>query len=175
MRNLEVRESIQGIYIQGLTEIETKSAEEALEYMEQGEAQRVIAETNQNEQSSRSHTVFRINIEIKTTENGVEKFRTSMLNLVDLAGSEAVSKTKANGLRFREGSNINKSLLALSKVIHWLSTSSGKGKIFINYWDSKLTRILQPALGGNSQTSIICTLSQLYSNYSETINTILFG
>lgn len=58
----------------------------------------MIAETNQNEQSSRSHTVFRINIEIKTNENGVEKFRSSMLNLVDLAGSEAVSKTKANGL-----------------------------------------------------------------------------
>lgn len=72
-----------------------------------------------------------------------------MLNLVDLAGSEAVSKTKANGIRFWEGSNINKSLLALSKVIHWLS-SNNKGKIFINYWDSKLTRILQPALGGNS-------------------------
>lgn len=120
----------------------TKSAEEALEYLERGELNRVIAETNQNEQSSWSHTVFWINIEIKTTnESGVEKSWTSMLNLVDLAGSEAVSKTKANGIRFWEGSNINKSLLALSKVIHRLSTNS-KGKIFINYRDSKLTWIL---------------------------------
>ena len=98
------------------------------------------------------------------------------MNLVDLAGSEGVSKTKSDGIRFREGSSINKSLLALSNVIHRLSSASGKGgKAFINYRDSKLTRILQPALGGNSKTAIICTLSQLFSNYQESINTLHFG
>jgi len=88
--------------------------------------------------------------------------RTSQINLVDLAGSEGVSKTRSEGIRFREGSNINKSLLALSKVIQRLSTCQNKNKVFINYRDSKLTRILQPSLGGNSQTIVICTLSQLF-------------
>lgn len=83
--------------------------------------------------------------------------RISQLNLVDLAGSEGASKTQAEGLRLREGSNINKSLLALSNVINKLSSAGGKA--FINYRDSKITRILQPALGGNSKTAIICTMT----------------
>jgi len=93
--------------------------------------------------------------------------------LVDLAGSEGVSKTQADGLRLREGSNINRSLLALSNVINRLSQAGSK--IFINYRDSKITRILQPALGGNSKTAIICTITQTLCNYQETINTIHFG
>ena len=99
-----------------------------------------------------------------------------MLTLVDLAGSEGVSKTQSTGVRFREGSNINKSLLALSKVIHRLSsTQTSKANIFINFRDSKLTRILQPVLGGNCQTSIICTMSQVHSNFQESLSTIHFG
>jgi len=98
----------------------------------------------------------------------------SQLNLVDLAGSEGASKTQTDGLRLREGSNINRSLLALSNVINKLSTTSG-GKTFINYRDSKLTRILQPALGGNSKTAIICTITQTLNNYQETVNTLHFG
>lgn len=69
------------------------------------------------------------------------KIRVSQLNLVDLAGSEGASRTQADGLRLREGSNINRSLLALSNVINRLSTAGG-GKTFINFRDSKLTRIL---------------------------------
>ena len=92
--------------------------------------------------------------------------REAHLNLVDLAGSEGVSRTKADGIRFREGSNINRSLLALSKVVHRLS-SMGKStaNVFINYRDSKLTRILKQSLGGNSKTAIICSISQAMSNY----------
>lgn len=82
----------------------------------------------------------------------------SQLNLVDLAGSEGASRTQTDGLRLREGSNINRSLLALSNVINRLSQACN-GKTFINYRDSKLTRILQPALGGNSKTAIICTMT----------------
>lgn len=86
---------------------------------------------------------------------------------MDLAGSEGVSKTQSDGVRFREGSNINKSLLALSRVIQMLglkfSREAGQVKTatgqFINFRDSKLTRILQQALSGNSMTSIICTMS----------------
>ena len=102
------------------------------------------------------------------------KVRMSQLNLVDLAGSEGASKTQADGLRLREGSNINRSLLALSNVINRLSTANG-GKTFINFRDSKLTRILQPALGGNSKTAIICTMTGTLSNYQETLNTLHFG
>ena len=86
------------------------------------------------------------------------KVRYSQLNLVDLAGSEGASRTQADGLRLREGSNINRSLLALSNVINRLSSANG-GKTFINFRDSKLTRILQTALGGNSKTAIICTMT----------------
>jgi centromeric protein E len=148
-----------------------------IKLVEEGEEARIIAATNLNEQSSRSHTVFQINIETKEKKaNGEISIRTSQFNLVDLAGSEGVSRTKSEGIRFREGSNINKSLLALSKVIHRLSScSNNKSKVFINYRDSKLTRILQPSLGGNSQTVIICTLSQLFVNYQESVNTLLFG
>ncbi len=87
------------------------------------------------------------------------KVRVSQLNLVDLAGSEGASRTQADGLRLREGSNINRSLLALSNVINRLSSANGGGKTFINFRDSKLTRILQTALGGNSKTAIICTMT----------------
>jgi centromeric protein E len=121
---------------------------------------RNIAETKLNETSSRSHTVFRINIQSSCAKDGSIKI--SQLNLVDLAGSEGVSKTQADGIRLREGSNINRSLLALSNVINKLSTGS---KQFINFRDSKLTRILQKALGGNSSTAIICTMTQTISNY----------
>jgi len=93
--------------------------------------------------------------------------------LVDLAGSEGVANTKSDGLRLREGSNINKSLLALSNVINKLS--QGNGKTYINYRDSKVTRILQNALGGNSKTAIICTMTQTLHNYQETVNTLHFG
>jgi centromeric protein E len=115
---------------------------------------RSIAETKMNEASSRSHTVFRVQIQSTDTEGSTKM---SMLNLVDLAGSEGATKTQTDGLRLREGSNINRSLLALSNVINKLSTSGSKS--FINYRDSKLTRILQKALGGNSSTAIICTMT----------------
>lgn len=176
-KNLDIRESIsQGVYIQGLTTKECSDEAETLKYLEIGEESRITAATNLNEESSRSHSVFRFNVETKEKKkNGEMAFRSSQFNLVDLAGSEGVSRTRAEGIRFREGSNINKSLLALSKVIHRLSTCQNKNKVFINYRDSKLTRILQPSLGGNSQTIVICTLSQLFLNYQESVKTLLFG
>lgn len=175
-KNLEVRESIsQSVYIQNLTSKECKDEDEMIGYLKQGQLSRITAATNLNEVSSRSHTVFRFNIEITERNNGQISVKTSQFNLVDLAGSEGVSKTGSEGIRFREGSNINKSLLALSKVIQRLSSFQSKLKVFINYRDSKLTRILQPALGGNSKTIIICTLSQLFWNYQESVKTLLFG
>ena len=118
---MDVRESIQGIYINKLTEKKVAGAEEVMTYMDQGDELRNVAETKLNEASSRSHTVFRINIQSTTKNNSTAKIKMSQLNLVDLAGSEGVNKTQADGLRLREGSNINRSLLALSNVINKLS------------------------------------------------------
>lgn len=176
-KNLGIRESVsKGIHIQNLTTEECKDQETMIKLLEAGEEARITAATNLNEQSSRSHSVFRFNIEIsEKKKSGEISTKMSQFNLVDLAGSEGVSRTKSQGIRFREGSNINKSLLALSKVIHRLSSNENKGKVFINYRDSKLTRILQPSLGGNSQTIVICTLSQLFVNYQESVKTLLFG
>lgn len=126
-----------------------------MHYLLKGDEQRKIAETRLNEKSSRSHTVFKISLLLseKNLVTGRNQIKTSMINLVDLAGSEAVSKTQSEGMRFREGSNINKSLLALSRVIQMLGlkfTTMQQQKnslqlpnnYFINFRDSKLTRIL---------------------------------
>ncbi len=158
-KNLEIRESISnGIYVNRLTEKHVSTAAEVLDYMVKGDEVRNVAETKLNEISSRSHTVFRLNLQSNPKTGDSQKTKVSQLNLVDLAGSEGVSKTQADGLRLREGSNINRSLLALSNVINKLSQGK-RGQQFINYRDSKMTRILQSALGGNSKTAIICTIT----------------
>ena len=171
---MEIRESPRGIFVNNLSEITVTNIDKAMQLLNKGENNRIIAETKLNEKSSRSHTIFKINIEfyIKDNINNKEKKFFSQLNLVDLAGSENVSKAKCEGLRIKEGGNINKSLLALSNVINKLSQNN---KNFVNYRDSKLTRLLQTALGGNSKTTIICTMIDDSNHYSETLNTLHFG
>lgn len=119
-----------------------------------------------NEKSSRSHTICRLTIESRKRDaKGRREARDSIcgavkcsqLNLVDLAGSERVKDTLAQGTRLKEGGHINKSLLALGTVIGKLS--EGRDRLHIPYRDSKVTRILQPALGGNARTGIICTIT----------------
>ena len=173
-KNLEIRESPRGIFVNNLSEITVTNMEKAMQLLNKGENNRIIAETKLNEKSSRSHTIFKINIEfnIKDKDNNKEKKYYSQLNLVDLAGSENVSKAKCEGMRIKEGGNINKSLLALSNVINKLSQNN---KNFVNYRDSKLTRLLQSSLGGNSKTTIICTMIDDNNHYSETLNTLHFG
>lgn len=137
----------------------------------------MVAETKFNAKSSRSHTVFRVNIKLedRNLQTNRSVFKHSEINFVDLAGSEGASKCKSIGLRLREGGNINKSLLALSNVIHKLSQQVGtKQKYYINFRDSKLTRILQNSLLGQSQTAIICCISQLTQNYQESVNSLNF-
>lgn len=145
-----------------------------------GDQQKTLAETNMNEQSSRSHTIFKV--EIQRTQFGGQdkgynqKSYNSHLTLVDLAGSESIQKAKTKDERLKEGKNINTSLLALSKVITLLSRSNQhKKNDYVNFRDSKLTRILQSALTGNSQTAIVLTASQTKANLQETMNTINFG
>lgn len=178
-RNLEIRESVaKGVFVNNLTEIVVDDYDKVIKILNTGESNRKIAETKLNEKSSRSHTIFKIYIEFNrkdtttTTESNVVKTYSAQLNLIDLAGSENVSKAKCEGIRLKEGTNINKSLLALSNVINRLSQNS---KHFINYRDSKLTRLLQTSLGGNSKTTVICTIVDDNMHYSETVNTLHFG
>jgi centromeric protein E len=126
-----------------------------------------------NEKSSRSHTIFRLVVESRSKDSigGVGEYRVSSLNLVDLAGSESASKAGSDGVRRTEGSYINKSLLTLATVIQRLITASGH----VPYRDSKLTRILEPALGGNSRTAVICTITPAAQHYTESLNTLKFA
>ncbi|KAK4772602.1 hypothetical protein SAY86_014377 [Trapa natans] len=139
------------------------------------QAQRQIGETSLNEKSSRSHQILRLIVESSAREFLGKDSSTTLIasvNFVDLAGTERASQISSAGTRLKEGCHINRSLLTLGTVIRKLS----KGKIgHINYRDSKLTRILQPALGGNARTAIICTLSPARSHVEQTRNTLMFA
>ncbi|KAJ6330935.1 hypothetical protein OIU76_009516 [Salix suchowensis] len=138
------------------------------------EAQRQVGETSLNDKSSRSHQIIRLTVESSLREkSGCVKSFLASLNLVDLAGSERASQTNADGARFKEGSHINRSLLTLTTVIRKLS--GGKRSGHVPYRDSKLTRILQPSLGGNARTAIICTMSPALSHVEQTRNTLSFA
>ncbi|UJR08501.1 hypothetical protein I4U23_012767 [Adineta vaga] len=169
--NLAVHEDKNRVpYVKGVTERFVSSPDEVFEIMEEGKNNRHIAVTNMNEHSSRSHSVFLINVKQENVEN--EKKLTGKLYLVDLAGSEKVSKTGAEGQVLDEAKNINKSLSALGNVISALADGT---KSHVPYRDSKLTRILQESLGGNARTTIIICCSPASYNESETKSTLEFG
>ncbi|CAF0978709.1 unnamed protein product [Adineta steineri] len=169
--NLAVHEDKNRVpYVKGVTERFVSSPDEVFEIMEEGKNNRHIAVTNMNEHSSRSHSVFLINVKQENVES--EKKLTGKLYLVDLAGSEKVSKTGAEGQVLDEAKNINKSLSALGNVISALADGT---KSHVPYRDSKLTRILQESLGGNARTTIIICCSPASFNESETKSTLEFG
>ncbi|MED6123466.1 Kinesin-like protein KIN-7N, variant 2 [Stylosanthes scabra] len=181
-QKLQIHESLErGVFVAGLREEIVNSAEQVLDLINSGEVNRHFGETNMNVGSSRSHTIFRMVIESKGKEfnssddlSANDIVRVSVLNLVDLAGSERIAKTGADGVRLKEGKYINKSLMVLGNVINKLSEGS-KQRGHIPYRDSKLTRILQPALGGNAKTSIICTLAPEEIHIEETRGTLQFA
>lgn len=169
--NLPIHEDkTRGVYVKELMEIYVASKEEVYEVMRRGGAARATAATNMNQESSRSHSIFVIGITQKNVESGSAK--SGQLFLVDLAGSEKVGKTGATGQTLEEAKKINKSLSALGMVIN--SLTDGKST-HIPYRDSKLTRILQESLGGNSRTTLIVNCSPSSYNDSETISTLRFG
>lgn len=169
--NLSVHEDKNRVpFVKGATERFVTSPEEVMEVIDEGKANRHIAVTNMNEHSSRSHSVFLINVKQENLEN--QKKLSGKLYLVDLAGSEKVSKTGAEGMVLDEAKNINKSLSALGNVISALADGN---KSHIPYRDSKLTRILQESLGGNSRTTIIICCSPASFNEAETKSTLEFG
>ncbi|CAM9335866.1 unnamed protein product [Ascophyllum nodosum] len=176
--SLKIREHPDlGIYVDGLCELVVKSEADVLTLIEQGGAVRKVASTNMNERSSRSHSCFTIKVEKKTTEelnDGVtrETSLNAKLNLVDLAGSERSKKTGAVGSTLKEGTSINKSLLALGNVITALSEGR---QGHIPYRDSTLTRLLQESLGGNAQTLMLAAISPADYNYDETLGTLRYA
>ncbi|XP_054827802.1 kinesin heavy chain isoform X1 [Eublepharis macularius] len=169
--NLAVHEDKNRVpYVKGCTERFVSSPEEVMDVIDEGKTNRHVAVTNMNEHSSRSHSIFLINIKQENVET--EKKLSGKLYLVDLAGSEKVSKTGAEGSVLDEAKNINKSLSALGNVISALAEGT---KTHVPYRDSKMTRILQDSLGGNCRTTIVICCSPSIFNEAETKSTLMFG
>ncbi|KAM6969998.1 kinesin family member 4 [Aplochiton taeniatus] len=162
-----------GIKIVGLTERDVCSASEMVNCLELGNSLRTVGSTAMNAASSRSHAIFTITMEQRRGGDKTD-WIVSKLHLVDLAGSERQKKTKAEGDRLKEGISINKGLLSLGNVISALGDESKKAT-FVPYRDSKLTRLLQDSLGGNSHTLMIACISPADSNIEETINTLRYA
>ncbi|CDW56070.1 centromere associated protein E [Trichuris trichiura] len=178
---LGVHENANGeVFVSGLHEEVITNINEVYDVIAVGEQKRHFATTDINEHSSRSHAIFRIIIESRRCEDGLtdkeQSVLVSQLNIVDLAGAERAKSTTATGDRLKEGCAINRSLFMLSQVISKLSEQSALNATdmpYIGFRDSKLTRILQPALGGNSKTAIICTVTP--AAREETLCTIKFA
>ena len=168
---LDIREDAKGgIKFSGLTEISVNSLKETMNCLEQGSLNRATGATAMNARSSRSHAIFSLHIE-KASKHDKNNLISAKFHLVDLAGSERAKKTGATGERFKEGVNINKGLLALGNVISALC----EDKAHIPYRDSKLTRLLQDSLGGNSHTVMIACVSPADSNLEETMSTLRYA
>ncbi|KAM0045334.1 putative plus-end-directed kinesin ATPase transcription factor bZIP family [Helianthus debilis subsp. tardiflorus] len=172
-QNLRIREDSQGTFVEGVKEEVVLSPAHALSLIAAGEEHRHVGSTNFNLLSSRSHTIFTLTIESSPCgeyDDGGD-VNLSQLNLIDLAGSES-SKAETVGVRRKEGSYINKSLLTLGTVISKLTDVRAA---HIPYRDSKLTRILQSSLSGHGRVSLICTVTPSSSNSEETHNTLKFA
>ena len=169
--NLNVRETKEKeIYIEELTEHYVSTEEDVMELIKLGSENRTTNKTNMNEISSRSHSLVIMTIHQKNIK--ILEAKSAKLYLVDLAGSEKISKTGSTGITLEEAKIINKSLSTLGMVINALT--DGKST-HIPYRESKLTRILQESLGGNSKTCLIITCSPSQYNESETLSTLRFG
>ncbi|XP_018439373.2 kinesin-like protein KIN-7M, chloroplastic isoform X2 [Raphanus sativus] len=170
-QNLRIREDSQGTYVEGIKEEVVLSPGHALSFIAAGEEHRHVGSNNFNLLSSRSHTIFTLMIESSAHGDQYDGVIFSQLNLIDLAGSES-SKTETTGLRRKEGSFINKSLLTLGTVIGKLT----EGKTtHVPFRDSKLTRLLQSSLSGHGHVSLICTVTPASSSSEETHNTLKFA
>uniref|UniRef100_A0A8C9AXZ1 Kinesin-like protein n=1 Tax=Prolemur simus TaxID=1328070 RepID=A0A8C9AXZ1_PROSS len=173
-QRLEVKERPDvGVYIKDLSAYVVNNADDMDRIMTLGHKNRSVGATNMNEHSSRSHAIFTITIEC--SEKGVDgnmHVRMGKLHLVDLAGSERQAKTGATGQRLKEATKINLSLSTLGNVISALV--DGKST-HVPYRNSKLTRLLQDSLGGNSKTMMCANIGPADYNYDETISTLRYA
>ena len=170
-KDLAIREDKnKGIWVEDCTEANVSCQEEMYEVFKEGSNNRTVSATNMNKGSSRSHSLFVVTLFQRNTITGSSK--TGRIYFVDLAGSEKMSKTGIEGgTGLKEAQNINKSLMTLGMVINSLT----EGAKHIPYRDSKLTRVLQESLGGNSMTNLVITCSPNFLNQSETMSTLRFG
>ena len=170
---LDLREDAEkgGIVVAGLTHEVVASADDVLAHLARGSVRRTTGSTQMNAQSSRSHAICTISVQ----QRGAQ-FKWGKLNLVDLAGSERQKRTKAAGTRLKEGISINKGLFVLGNVISALGDSKKReAGVHVPFRDSKLTRLLQDSLGGNSHTLMIACCSPADSNFEETANTLKYA
>ena len=176
---ISIREDKGSIFLMGLHEEKVMNCEEMHTCLERGTLQRIVASTQMNASSSRSHAIFTINIEQQVIEVQPEvtdgqEYMMAKFHFVDLAGSERAKRTGASGNTLREGISINKGLLCLGNVISALTEELQK-KNHVPYRDSKLTRILQDSLGGNAKTYMIACISPAEINFEETLNTLKYA
>ncbi|KAH8488005.1 hypothetical protein H0E87_023901 [Populus deltoides] len=186
---IQIRETSNGVItLAGSTEVGVCTFKEMAACLEQGSLCRATGSTNMNNQSSRSHAIFTITLEQMRKLNPVfpgdsnpndsmnEEYLCAKLHLVDLAGSERAKRTGSDGMRFKEGVHINKGLLALGNVISALGDEKKRKEgVHVPYRDSKLTRLLQDSLGGNSRTVMIACISPADINAEETLNTLKYA
>nr|XP_036299074.1 kinesin-like protein KIF21B [Pipistrellus kuhlii] len=192
--NIKIHEDAQGgIYTAGVTSRLISSQEELIQCLRQGALSRTTASTQMNVQSSRSHAIFTIHLcqtrvcarrePVHQAVTGLPEGAapapeyetlTAKFHFVDLAGSERLKRTGATGERAKEGISINCGLLALGNVISALGDQSKKAG-HVPYRDSKLTRLLQDSLGGNSQTIMIACVSPSDRDFMETLNTLKYA
>ncbi|MES1905403.1 MAG: Kinesin-1 heavy chain [Paramarteilia canceri] len=156
-------------YVKGITNAFVSSSDETLKLFHEGLENRAVSSTQMNSHSSRSHSIFQL--KLRQVQHNRASELSSQFFIVDLAGSEQVSKTKAQGSVLNEAKHINKSLMTLSKVIMQLNTKAHH----VSYRDSKLTRILQQAFGGNSSTMIVICVNAIKTHLTETKSTLNFG
>ena len=177
----KVREHpVTGPYVENLAKVVVHGFEEIDKLMVSGNKTRTVAATNMNATSSRSHAIFTLTVTQVTThpdQNGATSEMVARINLVDLAGSERADRTGATGAVLKEGSNINKSLTTLGKVINGLAEggADGKNKKHVPFRDSALTWLLKENLCGNSKTIMLAALSPAASNYEETVSTLRYA
>lgn len=172
--NLEIKQNMaKNFYVKGAEMPEVTSFEEAIRWFHKGTERRQTASTDLNDTSSRSHSLFTVQIEQFDFENDPSSpiVMTSKINVVDLAGSEKLSKTNATGETAKEGCNINLSLSALATVIDTIV----KGAKHIPYRGSPLTMLLKDSLGGNAKTVMFANVGPSDKNLSETISTLRFA
>merc|ERR1719261_2204752 len=172
---LQIKEHpVLGIYVKDLQEIVVSDAPKLADLMDRGNRSRAVSATLMNATSSRSHSVFTIKVHQKDEEDSSNNVF-AKLNLVDLAGSERQKGTGATGQTLKEGANINKSLSVLGNVINALVECANGKKVFVPYRNSKLTRVLQESLGGNSLCTMLATLSPAACNFEETVSTLRYA
>ncbi|CAE7745866.1 KIN4A [Symbiodinium pilosum] len=168
-----------GIKVSGIHAETCTSAEEMFRCLSDGSVQRTTGATLMNEQSSRSHSIFTLILEQRRRIAGgdawsEDDYVTAKFHLVDLAGSERAKRTGAVGSRFKESIAINSGLLALGNVISALGDPAKRGS-HVPYRESKLTRLLQDSLGGNSRTVMIACVSCADIDFEETLNTLKYA